>query len=507
MEDEWLIVYLLRELTRQLPTLWVRVSDTDGEFLLVEAAKVLPPWITPENDANRAWLHSGQLRLIPLQPGGDAPPNKITLPQAVRLLRTAPDSLIHSPFIEAEALYRLEKYPGQILNSLHYAMVSVPRRLAYVLHELPRTIAPAVESFYLRDPIALKPLMAPATESLFFPPNDLTQLSVKFTKVLYAQLKSQHFAPPPSWQALFTAAEKETVSSGALVSIDLGMKVTCGFEMLAMRAAKSNNRTAREFAVLLDDLVEDGDSELPSNADIASWTDSAREDDDAWMNINFEDFEKELDGRKDAKGEFGDTNTRADLRKIVSRFETFLNDDRAGVDGAELHEMDQDDDESDSDSEAEDCDVSFDEAEFSRMMREMMGMPTGSAPASNKSREARTAPGPDTLEMDDSEDEEIKKLSAQMAAELHDHGALALDPTPKKVKASDSEGYERAEALDDEENENDQVDIDYNLVSNLLESFKSQNGLSGPVGTMLADMGMQLPRDEGDEEEDVSENR
>lgn len=29
------------------------VHDTDGEFLLIEAADVLPAWITPENAENR----------------------------------------------------------------------------------------------------------------------------------------------------------------------------------------------------------------------------------------------------------------------------------------------------------------------------------------------------------------------------------------------------------------------------------------------------------------------
>lgn len=53
VEDEWLIVYLLRELSRQFPQIWIRVIDSDGEFLLVEAADVLPKWINPEVMENR----------------------------------------------------------------------------------------------------------------------------------------------------------------------------------------------------------------------------------------------------------------------------------------------------------------------------------------------------------------------------------------------------------------------------------------------------------------------
>lgn len=48
VEDEWLVVYLLRGLSNQFPNLWIRVVDVDGEFLLIEAANALPRWLNPE---------------------------------------------------------------------------------------------------------------------------------------------------------------------------------------------------------------------------------------------------------------------------------------------------------------------------------------------------------------------------------------------------------------------------------------------------------------------------
>lgn len=466
-------------------------------------------------------MHAGQLHIIPCQSASDGQPDKITLPEAVRLLRSAPDTVMHSPLVEAEAFYRLQKYPGQIQESIHYAIVTIPRQLARVLHDLPKAIAPAVEAFYLRDPVSLKSLMSASTDRLSFPPTDLVDLSVKFTKVLYAQLKSQQFAPPPAWRFLLTASEKEIPSGGNETAqkehsmLELGMKVTCGFEMLATGAAKSNDRTTREFALLLEDLTEDGPSALPSDAEISSWKDHTRNDDDSWMDINFEDFEKELDGKIGSSTEktFGNTNTQADLRKIVSRFEAFLNDKKAGVDGAEFDEMDEDDEDSDADdeSEGEDRDVSFDEEEFARMMREMMGLPAEEVSATKKGKEKGPVPDPDSGAVEeDSEDEEIRQLSEQMAAELHEHGALQLDSTPTKLKALKGKGKERAvetpgctaaEGADEDKSEDEEVDIDYNLAKNLLESFKGQAGLMGPVGTMLADMGLRLPRDEDDDDD------
>lgn len=524
VEDEWLIVYTLREISKKFPNLWVRVFDSDGEFLLVEAANVLPKWLSPEIDANRAWIHQGQLRIIPLKSEPGAKSKNMTLPEAVEVLKADQDSLVHSAFLEAEAFYRLDKYPGQIQESIHCAQVTIPRRLAYIIHEIPKAIAPAVEAFYLRNPVALKRLMLTSPDSLTFPPQYLVTVSVRFTKVLYAQLKSQQFSAPPAWLNLLEASEKEASSGGESQKkhsmLELGMKVTCGFEMLAVGAGKSNNRTSREVALLLDDLAEDGDQVLPTDSQIKSWKDVDRDDDDSWMDINFEDFEKELNGKRGStKGPSfgGDTNTQVDLRKMVSRFEAFLNDEKAGIDGAEFDEMDEDDDDDDDeddtdDDDSEDFEISFDEEEFARMMREMMGLPAGSSEKANQSNAKAAEQEQDTHDDHDSEEEEIRKMAEQMEAELNEHGALALDPIPKKLKALKGKGKEPAttesskqanthDDEDDDEIEDEEVDIDYNLAKNLLESFKGQAGMVGPVGTMLADMGIRLPRDE-DEESD-----
>src|SRR3954447_12720617 len=53
VDDEWLIVYILKELSKRFPELWVKVVDSDGEFLLIEAANALPRWMNPEIADNR----------------------------------------------------------------------------------------------------------------------------------------------------------------------------------------------------------------------------------------------------------------------------------------------------------------------------------------------------------------------------------------------------------------------------------------------------------------------
>jgi hypothetical protein len=438
--------------------------------------------------------------------------------------------LLHSPLIEAEAFYRLRNYPSQISNSLHHARVAIPRKLAYILHNCPISIAPAVEAFYLRDPVALKHLQKDVSE-LVLPPLDMVTTSIKFTKVLYAQLKSQQFSAPNAWKGLIAEAEKAATSDHAKqpdsTRLDLGMKVTSGFEMLVRDPVYQDNRSVQAVKILLEDLTEG--TILPTDAEMATWAEGEREDDEGWLDINFEDFEKELQGKqtsgkRDAGPEgtfgphpqsgFGDAKTQADLKKMVQRFEEFLNDENAGVDGAEVDDMDIDDEDDDEDdSDDEDRAVSFDEKEFARMMREMMGMPSDEVDeennASTTARAARPARDIEELDSDadggDGEDEgeEIRKVMQRIEAELNEAGALDLDPTPRKLGALKSGASKTVpternymEKQDWEDESDEEVNIDFNLAKNLLESFKSQAGMAGPGGNLMGMMGMQMPRDE-----------
>ena len=488
----------------------------------------------------QVWIHQNKLRIVPLTaaptPMTQTEPvsRSLTLEQALQILNTTPDILINSTLVEAEAFYRLRNYPAQIAASMHHGPITIPRKLAYILHERPTSIAPAVEAFYLRDPIALKPLQSSSSD-LVFPPKDLVTVSIQFTKVLYAQLKSQQqFATPEVWKDILAQAGKEAESNAVAQKtydqLDMGMKVTSGLEMLVTDPKNDGNRVVREIKILLEDLAADGDESLPTDQQISTWKDVTREDDEKWLDINFEDFERELSGKGSGdKGPgipgafgpeqpsgFGDTKTQADLKKMVERFEAFLNDEDAGLDGAEMDEMDMDDDEDDldEDSEDEDKDVSFDENEFARMMREMMGMPSeeadpptkGTPSISKKQLGKSRIEELDSDEEDEGEDEaeEIRKVMRRMEAELNEEGTLDLDPTLKKlsVLTDKSQSGKGAQSLteDDlgEESDDEEVNVDFNLAKNLLESFKSQAGMAGPGGNLLGMMGMQLPRDDGE---------
>lgn len=517
VEDEWLIVYMLRELTKTFRHLWVRVADSDGEFLLIEAAGVLPAWISPDTDENRVWIHDSKLLIIPSSSAQDHQPGQlpqqgaISLRTAVEFLKSKPSALVHSPMMESEAFYRLEKYPEHIVSSAHHSLVTIPRTLAYVLHELPKSISMAVESFYLRDVVALKQIMS-VSGPLTFPPEDLVTTSVQFSRVLFAQLKSQRFEPPPRWKALFETAYSSS-NGKRLPRLEMGMKLTCGYEILSKRAHQSRHRVVQQLGILLQDLAEDGPGVLPTDREIRSWPNQERNDDEGWMEIDFDEFERGL-AQQGAPGQSkteesarpGNSQIQTDLSKMVSRFEAFLNDDKSGLDGASIDGEGNDDEAemSDEDSEYEDKIISFDDEEFAKMMRDMMGLPdqgAGSTSAVALGEPHNTLP-PSAQGLDD-DSGELQQLSLQLEAELKQNGALNLvsdaGRRPMPTQASRRDAVRQVKATVDPEDGEGIVDVDYHLAQNILESFKGQAGMAGPAGNLLGMMGLTLPRDDEDE--------
>ncbi|GAM41215.1 hypothetical protein TCE0_042f14176 [Talaromyces pinophilus] len=495
IEDEWVIVYLLRELTKKHKDLWVRVVDSDGEFLLVEAASSLPEWLEPEVADHRVWINNGHLVIIKPKNDRKRVTEKITLEESLKIASNETGRLLRSSSIEEEAFYRLRKYPEQIRENLHCALVTIPRKVAYLLHQKPAYISAAVEAFYTRDPISLRTLRARGKDDLLFPPSDFVTVSVRFTRVGYAQVKSQDFPAPTSWaQSMPPPTDVEK-----FIRAETGMKVSCGFEMLLNDPQNQDKPIVREMKFLLEDL-DTGDEVLPTVDEIhKSW--SMQQDDESWLDISFEDLDRELKGeggKNKEGGTFGDQSAQENLQRIVARFEEFLKDDSANFDGVDLYNSDTDDeeDEEEASSEEEEGDLKFDEEEFIKYMKEMRMDPSG---VDLRTRFDKAMKGKvEELDSSDEEDDirEIEELSRQMEAELRPTGVLNVNnrDTDQKPAAVKGKGKQRADLEDFDFDEEDPANV--NLVKNLLESLQSQAGMPGPAGNLLGMMGMKMPPDD-----------
>lgn len=114
----------------------------------------------------------------------------------------------------------------------------------------------------------------------------------------------------------------------------------------------------------------------------------------------------------------------------------------------------------------------------------------------------------------------FKELMDAMDAELSRRTSGSKEPLPHRAATNEkgkgkehphvvteSEGIEAAmeaelkaalERGDDDGSEDENEPMDYNLIKNFLESFKSQAGLSGPVSNLAGRLqpGFKLPRDD-----------
>ncbi|KAF1825041.1 SGT1-domain-containing protein [Dissoconium aciculare CBS 342.82] len=527
--DEWLIVFLLLETSKRFEDTWIRVYDTDGEFLLIEAAAALPKWLNPEIAENRVWINKGNLKLIKIISSDVT--NNITLSDALNTLQESPGNLLVDGTIQSAAFDRLEDYPAAITKSFHTSRTVLPRRVAWLLHRNTSFISSAVEAFYLRDPISLKPLSSKDLSTLSFPPEDFVTVSVKYTKVGFAQLRGQIFAPPPSWVGLAPRVQRDEKAA-------MGMKVACGMEMLVSDPQRQDDKAVREIRILMEDL-ESGEEKLPADDEIRTWQDV--EDDESWLDVDYAEFAKELDG-KNASGSagepkgFGDESAQSNLRKMVSRFEEFLDDDGAGAEGVD--EMDNDDDSSASDSNDTTQKASSERAEkqphwdshlasveFEKAISDIRGMTEDEIKTSGLLDEARKLALEDReyeKQHDDTESlneedglQEImalmeKEIQARKARATQEHGKSKATQKPFFGPEQDDseEDIDLPPLSSDEEDYNDldapgQEDynhVNLNLAKNLLESFKGQAGLPGPAGNLMRAMGMNgmMPRDADD---------
>lgn len=240
---------LLYELTRKIPDLIVRVEDSDGEFMLIEAANYLPGWATPEKCANKVYIMNGHLHMIQRK-------EDISMAEAVSLLRQSP--MTHRVSLEMESCVQ-ERVKGYATDGhavqahQHKSNAFVPLQVAKLLHKNPSWVAASVQAFCNRDPIDLKTIRA----MKFFPPENRVYTSVRFSKCLYAMLLHQQYLPDrrTGWQLPVKTHRDYTEAV-------LGMRLACGFEILVANAQKSGqlefDETDKHWVVFVRSLTEKG---------------------------------------------------------------------------------------------------------------------------------------------------------------------------------------------------------------------------------------------------------
>ncbi|XP_071706986.1 protein ecdysoneless homolog [Rutidosis leptorrhynchoides] len=547
LEDEWFVVFLLFETSRKFPYLSICVWDTDGEFLLIEAAFHLPKWVNPETSTNRIFIRGGNLHIVPINHFPSVP----NLFDALSYVSTNEEKTKASSSVQLAINKRIGDYPDKAVKNMHRVRVRVPVLVAQVLKHEPCLISLAVEGFYDRDIDSMKY----ASDMKRFLPNrssdEMVEVSVIMSRAMYAQLMQQAFQAPKCYPMPQT-------SDGGYTSAELGMKIACGFEMMYQTRKRDVLDGKRgTWDVYRDSLEKSGYFEglIPGSNEYKRLMENARDyylksslhsreseimsapvrrideifaqpvsldefkgqeigpsDDDSWLyngedELNADLRERELEmehynlnrktKNKSKEGEdVGPSNSSKiddwDLGDITKSMQEFVKK-MSSFEGAEVP--------GDRNS-----NVDFDVDHFMKEIESFMKPPKDTHDGDESDEDLST-----DMDLDDSDSSDMEDVCDD-DDDKHEQTAFktcyddALNEELKNttliksfVRANElplnkDEGTSNvSEGIDDEQLS--PVDVDLNLVKSLLSSFSSQEGLPGPASNMLGIMGLQLPHD------------
>ncbi|ODQ82549.1 hypothetical protein BABINDRAFT_159113 [Babjeviella inositovora NRRL Y-12698] len=145
LDDEWLVCHLLTEFLRTEPDVFVHFFDSEGEFLLVEAAEGLPEWLEPETAMNRVWVNQGRITVIP---DTFYPDRGLRLAEALTFVTRATFRLQHIPEIHDIVAAKLAQYPRKSLGSVYSLACNIDPKVAQFLAKYPHLVSLATTEFF-----------------------------------------------------------------------------------------------------------------------------------------------------------------------------------------------------------------------------------------------------------------------------------------------------------------------------------------------------------------------
>jgi len=235
--DEWLIVSLLYEITRQLD-LVARILDSDGEILLIEAAEEVPRWAgEPDTAGGRVYIYRGEVHLVSVcdSPATVSPAPALTPPPQVcaHLVAQYPELSRAAPAVQEVIRAKIGGLPWDTRDNHHLTNVLLPRTIASLLNQNSAFLSCLVSAVCERDPVDTRQARTMARVSR----KNMVSRSLKVSRCLYAMLTSCNVQPHRSsgW-----AASPQSPPDV------LGFKLSLGLEILLARQAASKDKRSSE---------------------------------------------------------------------------------------------------------------------------------------------------------------------------------------------------------------------------------------------------------------------
>ncbi len=242
IDDEWLIVYILYEVSKRYGSrIGISVHDNDGEFLLIEAADYLPTWLGPENSENRVWIKNGKLHLIPLDEAGSKDGYICTRDALIALRRekfTMAEESVQSCLTK-----RISSFPEYAFASMHTTLCTLPKHIAKLLIMDPLLVSSAVSAFCSsnRDKKEIQVLSSMKKFGDYCSNGaEYVTVPVTLTRAHFAKLSFQKFHPPRKFHnAMMNLTSNGPRDLDSQKAFDLGVRIVCGFEMSFQKSSTS----------------------------------------------------------------------------------------------------------------------------------------------------------------------------------------------------------------------------------------------------------------------------
>lgn len=528
IEDEWFIVFLLQQVSKEVDDVIIRMIDSDGEFLLIEAADYLMPWANPNTCEKRVYLHKGNVHIIaPIESENADEIPEITVRQALSDLINNQNITRATTEIQNSIRSRTNAYPDKIQQSLHNVTIYVPVSVATLLKTKPQLISHAILAFCNRDPIDLRVCKA----MKYFPPENRVYHRAMFTKCQYAMLTQSKYVPER-----MTGWNLPKSNDLHYKSHNLGVRIACGFEILVSQAKNSSNESelldSKAWNLYLnslksknyfDELLEHSKEynnrlnkaqeyylkhqesmhvmppigreilTLLSNVDTTSdeVTELERmpaDDNDNWMDISPDALDQMLTERYGNVGKTVINGTTNGAVNLTEKLGEFL-EHTSGIDGVEFPNEQK--------SKQADASVNFDADAFSCAVKNILNF---AIPEDNWDLESESDMSDYGQEMDEPNldmgpnpelmnygelSTKMKEYMEQMDKEL---AKTTIGSSFHKIKATPEDKPDAFEDIETFE----PVDIDVNALKNIMKSYKAQMGEAGPSSNMLGPMGVHF---------------
>ncbi|CAM9826608.1 unnamed protein product [Ascophyllum nodosum] len=266
ISDEWFVCFLLFSITSTFDGLTARITDNDGEFLLIEAATAIPPLLSPANSDHRVWIRSGEVHLV--MPGcmvnrARTPrtlgSGSILLPEGLSAVREGDGCTVADEGVQRLIRRRVEVYPDKAQAEMHRVRCFLPVKAALVFQDSPGLVAAAVHAYCSGDPVnkrhgvrmsrllsaSIHPSLGSKADRAEGAGSQFIEMRITFTRHLYAQLHHAAAVPSKAFPQGWGPSGNTLSPAYRAKAAQLGKKLSMGLEAAYQECAENCTRRTK----------------------------------------------------------------------------------------------------------------------------------------------------------------------------------------------------------------------------------------------------------------------